>query len=246
VLAAIADTKPHLDHLLFAWRQRLQHRVGLFLQVQIDNGIGRRNDLAILDEISKMRIFLFANRRFERDWLLRNLENLPDFRHRDVHPLCDFFRGRLAAELLHQRARGPNQLVDRLDHVDRDANRPGLVGNRAGDCLPNPPRRVGRELVAAPVLELVDRLHEPDVAFLNQIEELKAAVCVLLGNRHHQAEVRFDEFFFRLLRLDLAARDGFQCAHQLIGCLLELVGHGLHFDLELFLLPEEVLLLLLF
>src|SRR5437867_10156462 len=61
VLAAVADAKPHLDHLLFTRRERLQHRVGLFLQVQIDDGVGGGHDLAILDEIAKMRIFLFAD-----------------------------------------------------------------------------------------------------------------------------------------------------------------------------------------
>ncbi len=35
---------------------------------------------------------------------------------------------------------------------------------------------IGRELVAAAVLELVDRLHQADIAFLNEIKELQAAV----------------------------------------------------------------------
>src|SRR5262249_961190 len=54
------------------------------------------------------------------------------------------------------------------------------VGNRARDRLPDPPRGVGRELVAAAVFELVDRLHQADVAFLDEVEELQAAVRVLL------------------------------------------------------------------
>src|SRR4051812_16771207 len=86
--------------------------------------------------------------------------DLADLRHRDVHPLGDLFGGRFAAELLHERARRTNQLVDGLDHVDRDTDRPRLVGDCTGDRLADPPRRVGRELVAAAVLELVDRLHQ--------------------------------------------------------------------------------------
>jgi hypothetical protein len=74
-----------------------------------------------------------------------------------------------------------------------DPDRSRLIRDRAGDRLPNPPRRVGRELVAAAVLELVDRLHQPDVAFLNQVEELQAAIGVFLRNRDHQAEVGFDQ-----------------------------------------------------
>jgi len=47
-----------------------------------------------------------------------------------------------------------------------------MIGNSAADCLPNPPRRVGRKLVAAAVLELFHRLHQAEVALLNQVEEL--------------------------------------------------------------------------
>src|ERR671917_197365 len=73
-----------------------------------------------------------------------------------------------------------------------------LIGDRAGDRLPDPPRGVGRELVAAAVLELVDRLHQADVAFLDEVEELQPAVGVLLRDRHHQAEVRFHQLLLRL------------------------------------------------
>src|SRR6266540_6826437 len=34
VLAAVADAEPHLDDLLFPRCERLEHRIGLFLQVQ--------------------------------------------------------------------------------------------------------------------------------------------------------------------------------------------------------------------
>src|SRR5207249_9549806 len=72
VLAAVADAEPHLDDLLLARRQGLQHRFGLFLQVQVDDGFGRRHDLTVLDEIAQMRVFLFADGRLERDRLLRD------------------------------------------------------------------------------------------------------------------------------------------------------------------------------
>src|SRR5438552_6427624 len=74
VLAAIADAKPHLDDFLFARRQRLEDRLGLLFQIQVDHRFGRGDDLAILDEVAQMRILLLADRRFERDRLLRDLE----------------------------------------------------------------------------------------------------------------------------------------------------------------------------
>src|SRR6201995_1601417 len=76
VLAAVADAEAHLDDLLLARRQRLQHRLGLFLQIEVDHRFGRRHDLAILDEVAKMRIFLLADRGLERNRLLRDLEDL--------------------------------------------------------------------------------------------------------------------------------------------------------------------------
>src|SRR5215469_14644178 len=68
-----------------------------------------------------------------------------------------------------------------------------LIGDGARDGLPDPPRRVGAELVPALVLELVDRLHEADVALLDQVQELQAAVRVLLRDADDEAQVRLDE-----------------------------------------------------
>src|SRR5688572_8657131 len=232
VLAAVADAEAHLDDLLFARRQRLQHRLGLFLQIEVDDRFRRRHGGAVLDEVAEVRIFLFADRRLERDRLLRDLEDLADLRDRDVHAPRDLFRRRLAAELLHQRARGPDQLVDRLDHVHRDADGTRLIGNRARDRLADPPRRVGRELVAAAVLELVDRLHQADVAFLDQVEELQAAVGVLLGDRDDETEVGFDQLLLRLLGLGLAAHDHFERVAEVIDALLEILGALLDLHLQ--------------
>src|SRR5438132_6323187 len=48
---------------------------------------------------------------------------------------------------------------------------------------------VGRELVTAPVFEFVDCLHQPDIAFLDQVEELRAAVRIFLGDRNEEPQV---------------------------------------------------------
>src|SRR6202161_1057851 len=65
VLAAIIETKTHLDDFFFARRQRLQHRGRLLFQIEVDDRIGRRNDGLVFDEVAEMRIFLFADRSFE-------------------------------------------------------------------------------------------------------------------------------------------------------------------------------------
>ena len=54
------------------------------------------------------------------------------------------------------------------------------------------------------MLELLDGLHEADVALLDQVEELEPAVGVLLRDRDDEAEVRDDQLVLGLVRLLLA------------------------------------------
>src|SRR6185437_5540390 len=76
--------------------------------------------------------------------------------------------------------------------------------NGARDRLPDPPRGVGRELVTAAVLELVHRLHQADVALLNQVEELETAVGVFLCDGDHEAEVGLDQLALGALGVHVA------------------------------------------
>ena len=115
--------------------------------------------------------------------------------------------GGLASQFLHQLPRGPDQLVDSFDHVHRDTDGASLISDGASNGLPNPPRGVGRELVTSPVFELVHGLHQADVAFLNQIEKLQAAVGVLFRDRNHQAKVGLNQFALGLLRVHVALDD---------------------------------------
>src|SRR5215472_15843217 len=193
MLGAVFQTKPHLDYFLFARSQRPEDLCGLVFQVHVDHGFGRRNHGPVFDEVAQMRIFFFTDRRLQRDRLLSDLEHLAHLGHRNIHALGDLFRGRLTPQLLDQLPRGADQLVDGLDHVHRNADGAGLIGNGAGDGLANPPRCVRGELVAAAVLELVHGFHQADIAFLDQIQELQPAVGVFLGDRYHQAQVRFNQ-----------------------------------------------------
>src|SRR2546426_2117159 len=138
---------------------------------------------------------------------MRDLQDLADFRYRDVHALGDLFRRWLASQFLHQLPRGADQLVDRFDHVDRDTNRTRLISNCTSNRLPNPPRGISRKLISAAVFEFVDRLHQADVAFLNQVEELQASVGVLFGDRDYQAQVGFDELALGVLGVHVALDD---------------------------------------
>src|SRR3972149_8713300 len=188
--------------------ERPEALVHLLGQIDVDDGLHRGSRVLVLDEITKVAVFLLADGRLQRDRFLGDLQHLADLLQRDVHPLRDLLRSRLAPRLLDEVARGSNQLVDRLDHVHRDPDRPRLVGDRPRDRLADPPGGVGRELVPPPILELVDRLHQADVPLLDEVEELQPAVGVLLGDGHHQAKVRLDELLLGLPDLALALFDG--------------------------------------
>src|ERR1017187_2648440 len=227
VLGAVFQPKTHLDHFLFARRERAQDLSRLVLEGDIDHRIRRGDNAAILDEVAQMRIFLFANRRFEGDRLLRDLQHFADFRHGNIHPLGDLFRRRFASQFLHQLPRRADQLVDRLDHVHRDTNRTRLIGNGTRNRLPDPPRGIGRELIPTAVFELVDGLHQADVAFLNQVEELQPAIGVFLCNRNDETQVGFNQLALRLLGVHVALDD-------LALCALEFLEQQSGFDFELF------------
>jgi hypothetical protein len=84
------------------------------------------------------------------------------------------------------------ELVDLLDHVDRDADRAPLVRDGARYGLSYPPGSVGGELEALAVVELLRGPDEPEVPFLDEVEERYAAVAVLLGYGDDEPQVRLD------------------------------------------------------
>jgi hypothetical protein len=85
-----------------------------------------------------------------------------------------------------------HDLVQLLDHMHRDTNRAPLVGDRASHRLANPPRCVGRKLVALAVVELLDGANQSERAFLNQVEEGEAATEIALGDRDNEAQIGLD------------------------------------------------------
>jgi hypothetical protein len=78
--------------------------------------------------------------------------------------------------------------------------RPILLGDRLAD----PPGRVGRELEALAVVELLGRSHEAQRALLDQVQERETLVAVVLGDRDDEAEVGLDHL---LLGVEVAALD---------------------------------------
>src|SRR5438874_5972924 len=207
VVRALPDAEAQPQHLLLPRRERGEHLARLILEVQAHHRVRGRGRRLVLDEVADDRVLLLADRRLEGDRLLGDLHDPTHLVGREIHVFADLLRRGLAAHLLHQEARGAHQLVDRLYHVHGDADGARLIGDRARDRLPDPPRGVGRKLVAAPVLELLDRAHESDVALLDEVEELEAAANVPLGDRHDQAEVGLDHLLLGAPGAELGGAD---------------------------------------
>ena len=156
-------------------------------------GVRRGHGRLIFDEVAEVAVFFLADRGLQGHGLLRNLDDFADLLGGDAHFGGDFFGGGLAALFLQQPARDAHELVDRLNHVHRDANGARLVGDGTGYGLSNPPGGVGAELVAAPVVELLDGANQPDVAFLDEIEERHAAADVFLGDADDKPQIGLDQ-----------------------------------------------------
>ena len=191
VTDTVLEAEAHLDDLALAGRQKLEHRVDVLLPELTVGRFKRIDCLFVFDEVTELAVFLGTHRRLERNDVLGNLLNMGDLLDIHLHFDSEFFERRFAAELLDQTALRVGQLVDRLDHVDRDADRAGLVGDGAGDGLTDPPRGIRAEFETAFGIEFLHRAEEADVAFLNQVEERESAADVFFGDTDNETKVGF-------------------------------------------------------
>ena len=207
VVGVHPNAKAHPQNPLFARSERCKHAGHGFLKVRLDCSIHRDDSVLILDKVTKVRIFLITNRCFKADRFLGDFHHLADLfkRHREAR--CHLLRRGLTAFLVQELARGAHQLVDRLDHMHWNTDRASLVSDRTRDCLPDPPCRIGREFVTATIFKFINRLHKANIALLNKVEELQAAIGVFLRDRDHEAKVGFDHFTLGNACLALALLD---------------------------------------
>src|SRR3954451_17695855 len=202
VLAAQAVTK--LEHAPLAIAQVLECLAEGFLREDLGRPLVRRLSPFVGDELSELRLLFIADRLFQRDGCLRGALDRIDFLRVDARRLGDFLGGGLTAKLGHELALGAADLVQLFDDVDRDADGARLVGKRTGDRLADPPRRVGRELEALAVVELLRGSDETERALLDEVQERESLVAIVLRDRDDQSQVRLHHL---LLGVEVAALD---------------------------------------
>ena len=135
---------------------------------------------------------LLAQRAVERRHRARGVAQRVQVLDRDLGLLGDLGVGRRAVELERQRVLGARDLALGAHEVDRQLDRARLGVHPALDGLADPPRRVGREAVAAAPVELLDRADQPEDALLDQVEQRQLGALVLLRDRDDEPQVRVD------------------------------------------------------
>src|SRR5882724_1585319 len=191
MLTLLADAEAQAEDLLFLGRQRAERALDLIRQVLADQRFVGRLRALVLEEVSQLRIL--ADGRLEGERLAGGLEDEPDLAGRHPRLPRQLLGGGLPSHLVDEHAVDTRDAVQCLDHVHGNANRAGVVGDGPGNGLTDPPRRIRRELESPPVLEAVHRLHEPDIALLDEVEQSQLAPEISLRHGHDEAQVGLHE-----------------------------------------------------
>src|SRR5215217_6319091 len=164
-----AEAVAELEHAALAVREVLERLAQRLLGEDLRGALVRRLCALVGDELAELGLLLVADRLLERDRRLRGALDRVDLLRLDAGDVGDLLRRGFAAELGDELALGAADLVELLDDVDGDADRARLVGQRPGDRLADPPRRVGRELEALAVVELLRGADQAERALLDEV-----------------------------------------------------------------------------
>ena len=147
----------------------------------------------IFDEVLEFCVAVIADRAIQGDgvgWC----------RQCSLHPLYveaadrrDFLESWSTAQFVGQVLAGLLNGANNIHHVDGKSDSPRLIAETARNGLTYPPGGVGRELESFSPIKLLDRANESKVAFLDQVEKIKAATRIAFGDRDHEPEVGADE-----------------------------------------------------
>jgi hypothetical protein len=217
---AVAKAEAEFEDAAFAGGKAGEDVAELVFEEAEAGDLGRAFGALVFDEVAEAGVVAVADGGLEGDGLLGHLEDGADAFDGELEFVGEFVGGGFAAEVLDEAFLDAHQFVDGLDHVDRDADGAGLIGDGACDGLADPPCGVGGEFVAAAVFEFFDGFHEAHVAFLDEVEEGEAAVGVFFGDGDDEAEVGLDHLGLGLVGLAGAVLELFVGVEEI------LVGHA--------------------
>src|SRR5699024_3839891 len=80
--------------------------------------------------------------------------------------------------------------------VHRKPNRIALESVASLDSLTNPPHRIGGEFVSLGVIELLDSSNQPQISFLDCIQQWKAGVPAFTGSGDDEPQIRPHHMIF--------------------------------------------------
>src|SRR5437763_8502803 len=123
------------------------------------------------DEVAELRVAVASDRLVEARDRTSSLAHLAHLLERQLRGPRELLVGRLALELERELAAGARDLLLALDDVHGNPDRPRLVRDPALHRLADPPRRVGREFVPAPPVELLHGADQADDPILDQVEK---------------------------------------------------------------------------
>src|SRR5919112_153534 len=198
------EAEPQLEHTALALRQ-VPHGLTHRPRTQCLGGLALRIDgVRVGEQVAELALAVGADRLVQRDGRLDRAEGLLDVAQLETGRLRELLARRLLAARSLETLLRPVELHAPLVDVRRDANRRGLVRDRALAGLADPPGGVGRELEALAPVELLDGAVQSDHALLDQVAELQPVALVALRDRDHETQVRVDH---PLLRRRVATLD---------------------------------------
>ena len=125
------------------------------------------------------------------------MQDAPHIGDRPIDQRRHLFDRGIAGRRRFQMAKGAQHQVDFLDHMDRQTDGPCLVHDAALDSLAYPPGRIGRKTESTFGIEFFQRMDQAEIALFHEVEKRYAAVQVMLGDAHDQAQVVLDHLLAR-------------------------------------------------
>ena len=194
-LAVAIETEAQLDHFALLAVELAERAADARVQPAMDQLVFGRRDARLLEHLAELRPSLAV----AATWSLSDTSRSPMRMSASTSP-SEISRSSAISRCVG--VRFSCSVSSATSRPNRAATADSFCGNvnarvwpdeRVRHRLAHPPDRVGDELDVARGIEPARRLHQPEVALVNEIEERHAEAAIALGVADDEAEVAFDE-----------------------------------------------------